>query len=304
MSDGDLRHWKITYESRCTLQQVLPLDNMGFLRHPQDDLKGSLQTVLRANTDNIDNYTSGDCEAQIKDLFKAEISKSDHGHAVLVADSDLLSGMERVIDPTIRGPRYKIAVLLKALWFCGKVQNAFFSVFMQLCEAGLVTFGGVKVPYHLQSSKDQDVCLLQAALGCFEEVRKITRDWEEHVDFQAFLQPLDGYQTPSVWLATMIVRGAITQDFSQLMNKIEELGHFGRLDRVALEEFWPRDKHLVRNQKSGIIQPLTGNRDSPVVAFWLPHSMGEDINGEGLYKAFVTDLFEPLENLAVRSFNL
>lgn len=49
---------------------------------------------------------------------------------------------------------------------------------------------------------------------------------------------------------------------------------------------------------------LSGNHDWPVVAFWLPHNLGQDITPEMLYENFDEEVFIPLEDLFFRFFGL
>jgi hypothetical protein len=60
----------------------------------------------------------------------------------------------------------------------------------------------------------------------------------------------------------------------------------------------------MKDPNAGSCKALTGNHDWPVVAFWLPHNLGQDITLEMLYEKFDEELFIPLEDLFFRFFGL
>jgi hypothetical protein len=152
---------------------------------------------------------------------------------------------------------------------------------------------------------DNDIHMLMGVLNCFSETRKFTQDWQDNFSsFEMFLVGLDGYTSPLLWLATLIVRGAVVTNLHFLLDRIEIFGEFGRLDRDKVVRIWPPSRKLVQNHGAGCCQALTGNHDWPVVAFWLPHHLGRHITVEMLYENFDEKVFIRLEDIFFRFFGL
>jgi hypothetical protein len=296
-------------QADATLQQILHFDYADFPPSPRKAsrfLREELhyQILLQYTDDNkYDDWGFGNCRKEIENFLSWEIEKSDHAYIREDEDSELLSAMERVLDPKPEGRNYQVSVVLKALELRAKIQSSFFSVFMFLTDICLVTFEGLKEPMDPSYSSDLDVQLVAASLGCFENIRKMENDWEETFNFNVFFNSMTGYRTPANWLATLIVRGAVVQDLHGIMDKIELLGEFGVLGREKLQKLWSKNKKLVRNHRAGAIKPPAVNQ-SPVVAFWLPYNLGEKISMEEIYKAFDEDFFIPFEDLFFRFFSL
>jgi hypothetical protein len=295
-------------EASTTLQQLLHLDFMDFPSNPKHAarfLRQELhfQVLFEADEDQpVDDWGFGNCRAELEDLFKLEMEKADHPY-LADEDSELLSAMERALNTALRGEYYKPAVILKALELRARIQSSFLSVYMHLTDICLVTFEGLEQPMDLTGNKDPEIRLVAAALGCFEKIEQLGIAHSKIFNFETFFNGMEGYWTPREWLATLIVRGATVRDFHGIMDRIEVWGEFGRLNREALHQKWPEDKKLVRNLGAGRVLPRTGQRDSPVMAFWLPHALGQGITLQQIYTSF-DDKFVKIEGLFFRFFNL
>ncbi|KAI9055695.1 hypothetical protein LZ554_000638 [Drepanopeziza brunnea f. sp. 'monogermtubi'] len=298
-------------QADTVLQQILHLDYMDF---PQNPTRASrflrqelhLQVILQAF--DVDDWGYGNCEQSIKALFTNEIAKTDYGY-LDNDDSYLLSGMELVLDPTMRRQRIPLSHIMKELQIRARIQSSFFSVLMQLVDACLVTLEGLHYPMKLESITDPDVRSVIGVLGCFEKVRLITWDWKKFfgpdiAGFEACLPSLDGYLPPVYWLATLIVRGTVVENLNFIMNRIELIGELGKLDRIEMMKFWPTTRKLVRNLNAGIKPPERNVKDSHLLAFWLPRSMGPSVTIENIYEEFDAKVFIPLESLCFEFFGL
>jgi len=304
--DGDTAR-----QASLNLQQVLHFDYVDFPRDPTPSSRflrqeSKYQIVLQQSTDDIDEWGFGNCHRDVEDLFKAEVQKSDDGHAYLQGDAELWARMSRVLNQNQKGPRSKIGDILKALELRARIQSSFFAVFLYLNDLCLVTFEGLQSPIALDGrNDDKDIASLVAVLGCFSEIKKYAgRDWADSFGFDTFFEEVPGYTTPLWWLATLIVRGAVVKDFDLILERIEGLAEFGSLDRQKAERLWPKEKKLVRNLSAGLAKPSTGNRDSSVVAFWLPHNLGPELTLEIIYQSFDRKHFIPMEQLFFRFFNI
>jgi len=266
------------------------------------------QVLLQVYAETIGEYWGfGNCREEIEAFLASEIKKSDHGHAGEVSDSELLTETEIVLDPKPTGQNYKVSTVLKNLELRGKIQSGFFSVFMHLNSSRLVTLEGLQQPMNSSQSHDDDVRNVARALCCFDKVDKVGdgRWWREMWGgVNTFFNSMEGYIAPINWLATLIVRGAVVTDLHAILGNIEVFGEFGILDWEELQVFWPKDRKLEWNPGADIVEPRTGNRDSPVVAFWLPYNIDERVSVEAIYKAFDEEIFIPLEDLFFRFFGL
>ncbi|PMD35137.1 hypothetical protein L207DRAFT_637535 [Hyaloscypha variabilis F] len=297
-------------EADMKLQQILHFDYVDFPRNPRRAsrfLRQELQyqVVLQAS-DDIDDWGFGQCRQDIETLFQWEISKSDTAHASSPGDAELYMVMARAMDSKLKGRRFKISQILKALEIRAKIQSSFFSVFMFLNDLCLVSFEGLRTPMQLAyASQDDDIRLVMGVLLCFEGIQKFTRHWKVTFSgLEMFLVGPDGYTTPLLWLATLIVRGAIVEDLYALMARIEVLGEFGKFNGDKAMQIWPRTRKLVQNIYAGLCLPKSGKNDLPVVAFWLPHNFGQVIKVEALYENFDERVYIRLEDIFFRFFGL
>lgn len=141
------------------------------------------QVFIHVDSYDTDDWGFENCREQVETLFKREIQKSDHGHAYNGGDSELLSAMERVIDPKIQGIRWKVPTIMKALELRGKIQSAFFSVFMHLNNLCLVSYEGLRTPMRLSHATNDDIGSLMGCLNCFTGIREFTHEWAENFTF-------------------------------------------------------------------------------------------------------------------------
>lgn len=151
------------------------------------------EVLLQVDTYDIDDWGFENCREEVETLFKREIQKSDHGHAYNGGDSELLSAMERVIDPKIQGIRWKVPTIMKALELRAKIQSAFFTVFMHLTNLCLVSYEGLRTPMRLSHATNDDIGSLMGCLNCFTGIREFTQEWAENfTSFETFFYGLDG----------------------------------------------------------------------------------------------------------------
>jgi len=270
----------------------------------------------KINEKNIGKWGVENCREEIKRLFERELSKSDFGRMYHEGDDFLYGAMNCTTQGIPEDQDSRLAAIMKCLWLRAKIQSSFLSVLMDLNRSGVVSLEGLEKPMKLWRITDKTVKKVRGALFNFERICEIGPNWitkfPHFGDLNGWFSDEIGYAAPMCWLATVIVRGALTTDLDVIMHRIEEFGEFGALNRQKLEryieKYRPEVKGIVRNPNanlsSGDLEPGKRHHDSLVMAFWLPYDMGLNITAEDACRAFDDEVFIPLEDLCFRFFGL
>ena len=170
-----------------------------------------------------------------------------------------------------------------------RAQSTAFEVLMMLQEHRFVKFDALAKPADLRLNTDEvwDVML---ALNTFE--------------FFVKTKPLKGashpfYEEPVMWLATMIVRGAIVEDLDIITNFIWFSGILGAFDPEAYRSYWPAGRRLKVDPE--VLTVMETPRC--FVAFILPVGMGKHVNRLSVYER-VNEAVEQTESLSQNYFRL
>jgi hypothetical protein len=174
-------------------------------------------------------------------------------------------------------------------------------MFMQ--NQGLINMDGLAAPLELMNMIDEQIADVTRTLSCFEFMKQLDRGQiptgpESSIKWKS----MGNYIAPLIWLATMIVRGAIVDDLGKMFAHIVPFGEFGQVDWTEFRTLWPEGRVLTKNPKAGLIEQR-GPGESQACCFWLPHNMGTVEDLFTVYAAF--DLqFGALESLFWHYFKL
>jgi hypothetical protein len=83
--------------------------------------------------------------------------------------------MEVVIGPQLRGQRYSVAVILRALVARIKIQSTSLLVVIHLHDPGLAILEGLRQPMEFEPNREEGVLYLDAGLSCFHNTQSITK---------------------------------------------------------------------------------------------------------------------------------
>jgi hypothetical protein len=100
----------------------------------------------------------------------------------------------------------------------------------------------------------------------------------------------------------MIVRGALTDGFHLILDRIKSLDELGELDMKWVEEWWPKGKKPIADPNTAVV-PRGPEGQAKVFAFWLPHGLGPDYDIHEVCRKFHKD-FAMVENLLFGYFKL
>ncbi|KAL2061628.1 hypothetical protein VTL71DRAFT_7005 [Oculimacula yallundae] len=254
--------------------------------------ESDMSVIVAANDTDIDPYL----EPKILDLYRKEVALCHISHLDM-DDSELYVRALRNIDPSQRGCTATHAEILKALMFRAKYQSVCFNVFMFLYENNLVSLKGLedKISLNTNWKEEDEVRDVFFALGCFEFLEGRT---EYPFDHHAGM----AYAPPDIWLATVIVRGAIVKDLWYLIFRIRRLGELGDLDAERLRDVWEQGRLIEVNAQASLAEP--SSVFAPAFCFWLPDSMGKGVDVQQVYEYFYTDRMESFEKLFLGYFKL
>lgn len=153
----------------------------------------------------------------------------------------------------------------------------------------LVATAGLEEPMNMVSPTDDEVRELGVALRYFEVCDTYTT-----FPYDTFY--MYGYRPALVWLAALIVRGAVVRDLYVLIECMRCDSEVGSLDEDELSQVWPEDRWIVVNQMAQPMEPLVPGR-WPMFCFWLPHSLGENVELLEVCRLFDREKFVPFESL-------
>lgn len=141
-----------------------------------------------------------------------------------------------------------------------RMQSAFLEVLIYLEDKGYVDISAIRNPINMQKIT-QETCVeyrqitpLMNVLSCFSNLKVPGRNEAGHRDSRQ-------------WLATIIVRGAVTTNFSAILDRIKECGQLGTFDPTELIGVMP--VAIRRNMDAGKI----GFEGQQKFCFWLPGGM-------------------------------
>jgi hypothetical protein len=83
--------------------------------------------------------------------------------------------MEVVIGPQLRGQRYLVAAILRAVEARTKIQSIFLLVVIHLHDPGLASLEGLRQPMEFEPNREEGVLYLEAGLSCFHNTKSITK---------------------------------------------------------------------------------------------------------------------------------
>lgn len=195
---------------------------------------------------------------EVEQIVRKEVSKCDPD-APLGDDGGII---EELVFQKAHEPDY--ANVLKALYWRGRVQMAVFDVFSTLCARGLVNPDCLRQPmsfYHTTEPASS----LAFLLSCYEGPQK-----ERSVDPKPFLYHGPDFESPLIWLATMILRGCY--DLKNTIETITTCRFLGDLDEEASSEWikYGQIKDFVID-KNEMATDRIGHQE---FGFWLPHGIG------------------------------
>ncbi|KAK0117820.1 hypothetical protein ONS95_012145 [Cadophora gregata] len=284
-------------EAEIALQKIIHLDYFDFPPDPKRAARylrqeSDMQVVQAADGNNVDDWGFG---GDVLDFFATEISKVDESF-LSHDDAELHARVQRVLDQTKSGEKATKTEILQAIMFRGKMQSACFSVFMFLQDHCFVTMKGLEKPMNLSSLQDDEIREVSDALSCFELLSD--RNEYSFITYCTF-----NYLPPIIWLSTLIVRGALVRDLWTLFDRMSCMGELGPLDIERLPKVWPETRMIKVDEQAGLVNPLATGNGQPF-SFWLPHSMGKNIDLHQVYKYFDADNFMAFEKLYFNYFRL
>lgn len=154
--------------------------------------------------------------------------------------------------------------LLKTLYWRGRVQMAVFDVFSTLCSRGLVDSNCLRPPMMFYKVTEP-VSSLAWLLSCYERPQK-----ESQLDPKPFKFHGDAFESPLIWLATMILRGC--RDIKNTIETTTTCLFLGDLDEQASQEWIQHGavKHF-QIDMNVMADESVGKSE---FGFWLPHGIG------------------------------
>jgi hypothetical protein len=182
------------------------------------------------------------------------------------------------------------AALLGIMWRL-RVQSVVFEVFMDLYDAQLVDISPLQYVVDLDG-QNTTVWKMQRALSTSFEFGQAMNDLPR----VAFCF---SYVVPQLWLACMIVRGALAP-LDTIVQFIAERGTLGLFDAEAFRKCWPENKELEIDPMAMAMIPA---RSQAFIGLHLPMGMGLPLKLEDVY--FTID--EPLrrcEELFAKYFKI
>ena len=244
-----------------------------------------------ANNRDIDDRS---VEDDIRNFFAEEVSTVDEA-SLNHDDVELFARVQRELDHTKPWERASIAEILQAIMYRGQIQKACFANFMFLQEQCLVTTKGLEKPMNLYSLPDDEIREVADALCCFDLLSA-----EKECPFLTYCT--FNHLSTIIWLSTLIVRGAIEKSLWCLFERLSYSGELGTLNVERLRRVWPENRIVRVSEKSG--PPLVVKGKLTPFAFWLPHSLGNNLDLHQAYKHFEADNFVPFEELYNRYIGL
>jgi hypothetical protein len=213
----------------------------------------------------------------------------------------LREAVEKAMDPSLPFRAVPIASIMRAIEFRAKVQSVAWAIAYRLQDLIFITMDGVSEPMGLvEWDQNSDILAVAHALACFEFFRTASDGTlAKSYGVNPMVHPSGGYTQVLIWLATLIVRGAVVTDLRTILSWMSCFGELGELDEDALNKCWPEGRKLRVNSKAGQ-QP---QRAVNVFCFWLPHGEGPTITLEWMRKKFEMHL-QQFESLFFRYFKL
>ncbi|CZR64013.1 uncharacterized protein PAC_13910 [Phialocephala subalpina] len=236
---------------------------------------------------------------EVREFLKHELSKTQAAAISHVGD-DWYHDAEGIVDPSRPGrDPVPIGEIIQMIALLAKIESATFSVFMFLQEQGLVTMEGLKEPMTLINCAHDEIRLVINALDCFRFFNRMDKPksyvWPEDFAFS-------GYMAVRIWLATVVVRGALTTDMHSLINLLSTFDGLGSLNREELRELWPATRKLQVGKSAGFIPALKPGR-AQSFCFFLPLTTRQIGDIDEVCRSFDSH-FVPLEKLFFNVFKL
>ena len=245
--------------------------------------KLSLGLVNANEDDTIVDIDEGTFGSTVKN-YLTTIGRAVDVYEVVTCDRNIFGKIEDgFTEPLMK------AQCLVEVTFRIRAQSTAFEVLMMLQEHSFVKIDALANPadLRLHTVEVWDVML---ALNTF--------------DFFVKTKPLKGalypfYEEPVMWLATMIVRGAIVEDLDIITNFIWFSGVLGAFDPEAYRSYWPAGRRLKVDPEALTVM------ETPrcFVAFILPVGMGKHVDRLSIYE-HVNEAVEQTESLFQNYFRL
>lgn len=242
---------------------------------------------------------------QVKKFFQHELSRTDGAYLNLedqwfFRETYLLAAGNRPFQYAVHAvPHFFRAFVLRA-----KIQSLCLSLFLSLNEEGLISTRGLEEPVGLESPFrvhipiHADVWGVAQTLYCFGFKESLG---PHKLRFAAWFHE-HWYGSPFLWLATMIVRGALTEDFCVILARIGSLNELGELDIRNVECWWPRGRRLVADRNANIVERRPEGQ-AQAFGFWFPHGLGPDYEIPDVCRNFHKE-FGRVEKLFFNHFKL